>query len=409
MADLTRDLILRWPEAGPDMARRLREWGVAAVLDAKPAFAAACREQGVEVLAPGAVREALLEDLAAAAPGAPVALKTEVWPGIAREPAIKDRGDETASASKEPWVDANGYWLQYLGTLYPRRPALIAPAPPSRDRMVPFDSLELALAEARLWGGNAILAPDPRLAQATLAADPKALEAWQALARTARWLREHHEAFSRPPVPAVTALIEAGGGTAEIANLLFRRNVSPALAAALPRPDPARRKALVAVELKKPDFRGLVQHAQAGTTVIVSERPPFSRQADRAEADREFFHIGRGRLVAYKGPIADPSEFALDVIDLVGQKQRAVRMWNAPAAVARATEGYLHLVNYGSPLDAEFPVRVQGEYARATLLRPEHPPAELKPARRGSTTEVVLSGVRRAALVRLEPGRIRSS
>ena len=400
--DYSRDLIIRWPEAPPALARQLRQWGVAAVSGAGGDFAAACRQAGIEVLGPDSVREAGPAELGAAPATSTVALKTGLWPGIAREPAIKDRGDETASASKEPWVDSNGYWLQVLRALYPGRPALLSAAPPPRERMVPFDSMELALVEARLWGGNCILEPDARLREATQAGDAKALEAWRALAAAARWLRENQAAFLGPAVPAVTVLVEPGEPTAEIANLLFRRNASPAVVAALPAPDPRSRKVLVAVELKNTDFRRLIPHAESGTIVVVNRRPTFSRQPDRVETDRDFYTIGRGRLVVYKGPVSDPSEFALDILDLVGQKQRTVRLWNAPAAVARVTGGAdLHLVNYGSRLDEEFPVRVQGHFARATLLRPERTAVELKPARRGTMTEVLLSGIRRAALVRL--------
>ncbi len=400
--DFNRDLIVRWPEAPPALAGRLKEWGVAAVAGAAGDFAAACRQVGIAILGPEALREAGPAELGTASGTATVALKTGLWPGIAREPAIKDRGDETASASKEPWVDSNGYWLQVLRALYPGRPALLSASPPPRERMAPFDSMELALVEARLWGGNCVLVPDARFREATQGGDAKALDAWRALARSALWLRENHAAFLRPAAPIVTALVEPGGPTAEVANLLFRRNASPALAATPPVPDPLRRKVLVAVELKDPDFRRLIPHAQAGTTVVVNRRPPFSRQPNRVETDRDFYTIGRGRLVVYKGPISDPSEFALDVIDLVGQKQRTVRLWNAPAVIARVTEGtFVHMVNYGSPLDAEFPVRVQGYFTRATLLRPEHPALDLKPARRGSMTEVELSGIRRAALIRL--------
>ena len=40
------------------------------------------------------------------------------------------------------------------------------------------------------------------------------------------------------------------------------------------------------------------------------------------------------RLSRIKRPIADPSEFALDVIDIITHKRRAVRTWNAPAVIA---------------------------------------------------------------------------
>jgi hypothetical protein len=112
------------------------------------------------------------------------------------------------------------------------------------------------------------------------------------------------------------------------------------------------------------------------------------------EGDRDVFAIGKGRLIAYRETIVDPSEFALDLIDFTGQRQRAVRLWNASTVIPLATEGrkageaLLHLVNYGSRINREFQVRIQGHYAAAALHRPDGAAIQLKTARRGSTTEV---------------------
>src|SRR5687767_50061 len=77
-----------------------------------------------------------------------------LWPGIRKPPAVAGRGDETASASREPWVDANGYQAGYLRALYPNRPPVLAYLPDKLgDRSVPYDSLELALIEAWTAGG----------------------------------------------------------------------------------------------------------------------------------------------------------------------------------------------------------------------------------------------------------------
>jgi hypothetical protein len=105
-------------------------------------------------------------------------------------------------------------------------------------------------------------------------------------------------------------------------------------------------------------------------------------------------------VVAYRDAIADPSEFALDVIDVVTHRRRAARLWNAPAAIVTATgKGLLHCVNYGSPARSEVQARIHGAFTRATLLRPDGPPADLKAARRGSTTEVMIPSLSRLAVV----------
>ena len=211
-------------------------------------------------------------------------------------------------------------------------------------------------------------------------------------------------------------MVEPGAATAEIGNLLYRRNASPLLvsAAALPPPDPQLRLALVAANLRQPEpgmAKRILAHAEAGAALIVAAPSAqtwwrtASMKPVRTEADREFYTLGRGRVVAYRKPVADPSEFALDVIDIVTHPRRAVRVWNGPAVVAFATssprrgERLLHLVNYGSPIDTDLQARVQGNFAKATLLRPDGSPLALPAAKRGTTTEVFVPEVKRLGVV----------
>jgi hypothetical protein len=197
---------------------------------------------------------------------------------------------------------------------------------------------------------------------------------------------------------------------------LYRRNASPFLApaAAPPPPDPGARLAIVAAnlgQLSADAAKRILAHAEAGSFVIAAaaEGRQWWRGAPlkplRSEPDREFYQCGKGQVVAYRRPVADPSEFALDVIDVVTHKRRAVRLWNAPSVIALATESpvkserLLHLVNYGSAIDTEVQARVQGHFRRAVLIRPDASPVELPPARRGTTTEVLVPELRRLGVV----------
>jgi len=337
---------------------------------------------------------------------------TGLWPGIRKPPAVPGRGDETASASREPWVDANGYQAGYLRAIHPDRPPVLAYLPDKlEDRVVPYDSLELALIEAWVSGGNYIMAMEPHYRDALSKEDPKATEAWNQLGRTARWLRQQIGLFRQPSFPIVTALVDDGPASAEIANLLYRRNVSPALASvrAVPSPDPHKRLALVAANLKAPDanaVKHILAHAEAGATLVVATSPSqqwwkvAKLKQVRSEKDRDYYSLGNGQVVAYRRPIADPSEFALDVIDIITHKRRAVRIWNAPAVIALATgEKLLHLVNYGSPIDVDVQTRIQGHFTKATLMRPDAEPIPLQTAKRGTTTEVQVPAIKRLGVV----------
>jgi len=417
--DLSRDLVIRWDQPDAAHVALFKQAGVKAVLpsSANAAFSEACSAAGIAVIDSSVLQFLELNELANAKPGANVALANGLWPGMGKPPSARP-DDETASASAEPWVDSNGYWIGYLRALYLDRPAVLGYLPDKLgDRAVPFDSLELAFIEAWTAGGNYVAALEKHYRAALLRGDPKATAAWGQFARTARWLRENIALFRQPALPTVTALVEPGAATAEIANLLYRRNVSPSLdrAAAPPAPDPERRLALVAVNLKPPApelVKQILDHAVAGTTVIAAALP--SRQwwqgasglkPVRSEADRDFYTLGKGQIVTYKKPIADPSEFALDVIDIITHKNRPVRLWNASAVIALATnsprpgERLVHMINYGSPIDSELQARVQGHYTKAMLLRPDASPLALKAAKRGSTTEVFVPALKRLGVL----------
>jgi hypothetical protein len=417
--DLTRDIVLRWDKPEPSHIPLFRKAGVTAILPstAEPPFVEACSRAGIAVIAPSEIQFLQHSELGSAKPGGSVALTNGLWPGIGKPANVQGRGDETASASIEPWVDSNGYWIGYLRALYPDRPPVLGYLPDKLgDRAVPFDSLELALVEAWTAGGNYILALEPHYRAALLQNEPKAIAAWEQLGRTTRWLREHIALFRQPALPIVTSLVDSGAASAEISNLLYRRHVSPALypVSAPPVPDVRARLALVAANLRQPEpesAKRILAHAEAGTTVITASLPSQqwwrspALKPIRSEADREFFSVGKGQLVAYRRPIADPSEFALDVIDLINHKNRAVRLWNALAVIAlvtkspRSGERLLHVINYGSPIDVEVQARVQGHFTKAMLMRPDASPVPLQAAKRGTTTEVFLPEIKRVAVV----------
>ena len=123
-----------------------------------------------------------------------------------------------------------------------------------------------------------------------------------------------------------------------------------------------------------------------------------------SDRDRDHFSLGNGRIVAYHDPVLDPSEFALDVIDLIGVQTRDVRLWNAPTVVGSAfqagrTAAQVHLVNYDTPLDQGFPTRVDGVFRRATVYEPDGEVRPLKAVKRGEATEIWVDRIGRFALI----------
>ncbi|MGD0127051.1 MAG: hypothetical protein ABSF46_16960 [Terriglobia bacterium] len=426
--DLSTEIAVRWSECDPKLVSLLKEGGITTVLlpNRNEAFETACRKASLKVEALGDIQFLALDSIGGAAANLTVALTEGIWPGVSRGPRI-DEDEFTAGASATPWVDANGYLYGILRALYPDRPALLGYVPDDKagvkpETILPYDSLELALVEAWVNGGNYLLSLEPRYQARLLHGEAEALAAWRGLGHTARWLVENRSLFGQPTFPAITVLVEANDGLAEITNLLYRQNTSPALAPAAnpPAPDASRLLALVAVGIQAPGAeirQRILSHAEAGTSLIVDApgenawwRDP-QLKLDRRQEDRELYSLGRGQVVAYKEAISDPYNFAFDVIDIVTQKRRAARLWNAPTAIALATssppganrgQALLHLINYGSRLEGEVLAAVQGSYSRATLLRPEAPARSLPTARRGTTTEVTLPELERLAVVVLE-------
>ena len=402
--DLLRQLTARWPDPEPAHAALLKAAGIeTVVLSGAPSsgFAAAASPAGLAITNEAALASAVTRG---------------VWPGIRRPARKLDWEDDVvASASTEPWIDSNLYLAPLEKALNGNQPPLIAyrAGPGSglaAGRSVPFETLEVALVEARLQGGNYILSIDPRYRAALLARNSAALAAWASLGRTAAWLREQASMFGRQAPAALTALVEpANHATAEIANLLYRRNASPRLAsaAAIPEPDSKRILVLVAASLKTVPA-AVWSHAMAGSTVVIDDpgliRPAWRRV--KQEPDRDFFSIGSGRVAVYRKRVADPSEFALDMIDLIGHRRRVARVWNALSAVVFSTAGplpgeaLLHIVNYGAAQKEELQARIDGHFSQATLLRPEAPPVPLKTRSRGLATEVFLPTLQRVAVVR---------
>lgn len=347
------------------------------------------------------------------------------WPGI-RGGGRRGPDLGVASASREPWVDANSYLVSYLRGMWPDRAAWLGYRPDqeggvSKDNLVPYDSLELAFAEAYASGGNFVLSVPGRYSEALAAGDKDALAAWRSFGETVRFLKTDSATFRRPRAAGIGVAAGTVEQSGEILNMLYRRNASPAVfAATAPQQlDPARFRAVVVGNVPRIPAAAqarFLAYAAAGGLLIAApgdakEKPWWAVPAARkvkSDEDRDHYEYGKGRILAYRGPVDDPSEFALDVIDAVGVRTRDVRLWNAGSIVAvlnRLAAGSLALtlVNYGSPRTYEFPARLEGAFRKATLTEPgATAPRALKTAKRGTATEVVVDRVNRIAVILVE-------
>jgi len=470
--DPDKNLLAGWSVLDARAVALLRDAGFRAVLVPFPgeddtiSFARACREGGLVPVAEigGVTDEAALRtgiDSAAAAGFAGVAfdalaseqatqsvagarkdlvsfvfLKPEqvhwrVEPARAvlregRWPGMQPPDPSVASATESYWVDANSFVAGWLRGVHPERAALLGYRPDenagvSKHRMIHFDSLELVLADAFAGGGNAILYFPEIHQKAILEGKQQALETWRSLADTARFLKEHLPVFRSPAASRVAVAAGTFEQSGELLNMLYRRNVSPAVfpAASLPEWQPGRSRVLVAANIATPSEAGrrrALDLARSGGQVMAAPaadndpkwwRDPAAR-VERKEEEREIHALGSGRVFGYAGPIIDPAEFALDVIDALGMRTRDLRIWGADTVIGvlgagRGGRTSVILVNYGHLLDEyEFLIRVEGAFSKAILREPGGAPSPLRVAARGSGTEINIDHLRRLALIDLE-------
>lgn len=364
------------------------------------------------------------EQIAWEIPAAHPILAAGLWPGVRAPPNVPGRGIEVATASREPWIDTNPYLVGYLRGMFPNRDAVLGYRPDGAagitgGRAVPHASVEVALVEAFLAGGNYVMSLPDDFRNALLSSAPDAIAAWQSLGRTSAYLRENAEQIRRPNRSRIVAAAGSLAESGEILNLMYRRDLFPVVhpASDLPVLDSSHTRGLVYANLDAPDAAGLrriMGYVRAGGLLIAApanrETPKWwladGAEKTRSDKDRDHFSLGNGRIVAYHDPALDPSEFALDVIDLVGIQTRDLRTWDAPTIVGSAVEAgrgaaQVHLVNYDEPRDQGFPTRVDGVFRRATVRELDGKVRTLKAVKRGEMTEVWVDRIGRFALIEL--------
>src|SRR5262249_15400942 len=149
--DLLRQTAIRWKDLDPKFVPLLRDGGVTTVLTAPDeAFEKACAAAGIQVVHEAEVQFVAPADAAQARSGVPVIYRAGLWPGVHTQSQV------AASATRGVWIDQNCYLVQYLRALFPKIPPLLGYLPDKDggvppERSVPFETLELAVAEA--WMG----------------------------------------------------------------------------------------------------------------------------------------------------------------------------------------------------------------------------------------------------------------
>ncbi len=447
--DPAGDLILRWPAPDQQMVALVKQVGARAVVLPAGAsgVAKSLQQAGIAAIAeleggqvpngfdgiayPASGSESEVRAFAAKHAGivqfvylnedqigwrvepANAVLRAGQWPGV------RPRDPGQASASETPWVDANSYYIAYLRGLFPSRPALLGYRPDEQagvkpERVLPYDTLEMALAEAAAAGGNVVLTIPDDYRKALIAGDARAMKAWASLGATWGFLSKRKDAYRAPMATRVAVAAGTLEHHGELLNMLYRRNVAPAVftPAALPAFGVDGYRILVASGVGSPAARkAALAFAMAGGCLMAAPAENESvwwvdgARKTTAKEEFDYYAAGKGKIIGYREPIIDPAEFALDVIDAEGWSSRDVRLYSGESIVAlphRLAGGKLsvELINYGHA--ADFLVRVEGRYRKATYSTPEAASATLKAFKDGTGTSVEVLGINRVASILLE-------
>jgi hypothetical protein len=307
-------------------------------VDLPVAVAKAIREAGIEVVQ---TEPRMLRIAGESKPAGPVAIHGGKWPGLRAAVVYEQRRDVGfASATVEPWVEASGLVLQYLRGISPASEPILIYAPLGDTAKI--GSAALAVAEAAAFGGSYAL-PSGKLAKPGGA---RALADWRLTVAQMKFLAEHADWFEGEPEAAVDVVADTLEPVADVMNLLVRRNLP----------------------FRAVSQSDLPERAPA-VLVLVGQKPLAGSSRETVDKWK-----ANGTTVIVKASARDPSAFAVEVRDALGER-RPFRLTNAQQVIAtvRAVSNgkrAMHLLNYGIDPIQDIRVLYSHNISRATLFVP---------------------------------------
>jgi len=409
---------LRWPADWPASALELikgtpinclvlgRQEGLAALVQAARGRGLALA--GLEGEAPEGVTLipcAEKSKLNWAAPGAVLAVKDAVWPGIQRGSGAG--GGPTGI----PWVDSNGWFIQLGQVRAPNKTLWMAVEPPADSALLRATSYELAVADAEAYGARWVVSLDERLRKGLTAGNQEALDTWKKISAALEFFkaRRHWNGYQLASVMAVVSDFSGPNEelAGEILNLAARRPlpvlpiVKPgAMAASF-----AGLKAIIYPDQEPPAEplrRKLLEFARGGGLLIAnSEWKSVEGTLSGLDTYRrlQVRTLGRGRLAVASEEMLDPYAVALDAHLLLSRRHDPVRLFNAGSMNAHYAvspdrrRAVVHILNYsmrpqGHPVSVSFPARYRA--ARLwDLSRREAAPLQVFPEPGGTGLQSV--------------------
>ena len=297
--------------------------------------------------------------------------------------AISESGAVDATPTSEPWIDSNTWLIRSLGAAGGGRPVWLG----NRLENPSAGDYARAIADAAAGGGRWVVAPDDALRAGLWRGQPEALATWRRVGAWLSFYEQHAEWRAFAPAAALGIIQDSAGKDSAMSdenlNLIARRRIP----------------------YRVIERRELTPAAIEGLPAVLAAdlEPPTERERSLLAA-----FAGAGRIVVYKEDPPDPEALSKDLLDLIGNENLPVRLFNAASVLAQAGADpgggrlLVQLVNYATEPSERITVRAAGEYRGARLYSPDAPPADLKTTRSGGKTDVLLAKVAVYAALLLE-------
>lgn len=309
----------------------------------------------------------------ASPPPAIVVAKGE-WPGV--KMTRRASGDASSGPTGVPWVDSNGWKVQFERARQPLSAVWIQASPPERTR-INGGSYLTAVADSAAHGGRWVIELDSDLATGIVGQNQAALATWKAIVSASGFFARHQEWTTYETAALVGVVSDFAGQneffSLELLNLLGRAGAhyQPMPKAGVGAVKSQWMRGLIYADADAPNpalRKRMLTFVEAGGLLVAS--PAFG-PAGRASAENPRYSIrtlGKGQVAQSMEAPDDPYVWANDAMMLISHRYDLLRFWNGGATGSHITvspdgkRAVAHLLFYSNRGPDMASVRVAGPW-----------------------------------------------
>jgi hypothetical protein len=327
---------------------------------------------------------------------------------------------QVSSPTQQPWIDSNVALARFLRAYRPNEIPLISFEWNLQDSIEqrygpPLQNYLIAVAEAGAFHYDVILPIHESLQNGLAQGNPQARTVWSEIRKYIQFFASDAGNEQVHLVSDVGVVTEDYDSAYEEMNLMARHNV----AFRVIRPDEFDAGRLQGMSLivdfcrlDGTDVEFVERFATLGGTVVLIGQagnfPWHSAPQVKQNSEVSVYATGKGRVLEFSAPIADPDSFARDIWRLLEEPERTLSLWNALTVLGDdqtegASSAQIDLVNY-SAQPTRVQVQVKGTFSHIRYETPEHGCCiSLTPKVQNGFTQFVVPQVRIGGAVHLSP------